>query len=152
MKFKAGTYYIGDPCYVIQDNDENWDQFLQNYYNHQAEFKGFPVFVEETYFGDGSYVDNVNGIQHFVDSGLLSVMPIELVQQEGDKSDEELILTNEHSDTRGYSVITFEEDFDATMCKGVLVVGHIVIDTSYEDWDGEDDWGDFDYEQLNEDN
>jgi hypothetical protein len=151
MKFKAGTYYIGDPCYVIQDKDENWDQFLKNYYNHKSEFKGFSILVDETAYGDGSYRDNVNGVQHLVDSGLLSVMPIELIKQETKKSDEELLLTNEHSDTRGYSVITFEEDFDATMYMGVLVVGHIVIDTAGgEDeeetgWE-EDDWGDFDYE------
>ena len=56
MKMPAGTYYIGDPCYIFE---KSWDKVLNetNYLQNDTLF-GKPVCIDSTAYGDGLYTDN----------------------------------------------------------------------------------------------
>jgi|MudIll2142460700_1097286.scaffolds.fasta_scaffold124243_2 hypothetical protein len=91
--FPAGSYFIGDPCYLIEDED--WDKIgdATNWFG--AEFfpstppppkdwddglyhwNGKPCFASHTKYGDGCY-HNASGTHEFwVDSGLIGVTPFD---------------------------------------------------------------------------
>ncbi len=120
MKFKAGTYYVGDVCYVVQDKD--WDGLLEksNYFNCQStgewngEYNGHPMFVASTAYGDGCYQDN-QGRDYLVDAGLIGIMPVEA------------ITTNPEG--RGGQIIKFEEEFDVKWDEGEFTFGDVIIET-----------------------
>jgi hypothetical protein len=85
----AGTYYIGDPCYVIEDH---WDAFLEALNAAEGKdgylrgvvftFAGRQVFVSATNTGDGVYRDN-EGVNYPVDAGMLAAIPVELTGTRG---------------------------------------------------------------------
>ena len=81
----AGDYWLGDPCYVIKDED--WIPWLEecdfttetnlvgNIPGTEHEAVGFA-----TSFGDGVYPYSVNGEQVFelgVDAGMIGFVPVE---------------------------------------------------------------------------
>ena len=39
MKFEAGTYWIGDPCYAVKDENEvlKWDCVIREFPSHNAD-------------------------------------------------------------------------------------------------------------------
>lgn len=81
----AGTYYIGDPCYVVADGDD-WAAFCTAYDKASPDatesavitFKGRQCFVSSTNTGDGCYRDNY-GDEYPVDAGMLAAVPADLV-------------------------------------------------------------------------
>lgn len=82
----AGTYYIGDPCYVFPNkgpDSEKWDELLEqcDYFTNTCygEIPNIKVWTKHTPFGDGSYGSNYENKQFFVDSGLIGIVPIETV-------------------------------------------------------------------------
>lgn len=75
----AGTYYIGDPCYVFA---ESWDSVLEEtdfFRKENQTINGVPVFGASTAFGDGSYPGS-NRFYYPVDAGLLGAIPVELME------------------------------------------------------------------------
>lgn len=75
MKYKlpAGTYYIGDPCYVIPDKE--WQEVcLKNTGYVQFAHNGEQMFMASTAHGDGEYEDNKGNIYR-VNSGTLGAVP-----------------------------------------------------------------------------
>jgi hypothetical protein len=81
----AGRYYIGDLCYVIDDN-EVWSEvcsFMFQYNretkqeeNHEGQFTlkdGRTLVIYGTRYGDGTYSSNV-GTSHSVDAGVIGAM------------------------------------------------------------------------------
>lgn len=94
----SGKVFIVDPCYVICD----WQQFCQDSLDALDKHEGIKVespygtfFVSSTAYGDGSY-PVYKGAERVgeagVDSGLLSVIPMDvfekIVQQDGKELNE----------------------------------------------------------------
>jgi len=128
VNFKAGKYYVGDLCYVI--NNENWEilgkktNWFQD--DEQFEFKEKTVFFARTAHGDGRFYDR-NDYEYSVDAGLIGVIPFDII----DKNEE----------GRGGQVIEFANDFIVYEEDGKFHIGSIMIDTSEdEDEDDEDDY------------
>jgi len=81
----AGDYWLGDPCYVIKDED--WMPWLEECgYETETNLVGeIPGTEHEavgfaTSFGDGVYPYLVNGEQEFelgVDAGMIGFVPVE---------------------------------------------------------------------------
>ena len=130
MKFKAGKYYIGDPCYVVPD--EEWDGILEHtqFFGCNGvgawggEWKGFRMFSGSTAFGDGCYTDN-QGRVYGVDAGMIGIVPFEYLDKNGVSGN-------------GGQVIEFEHDFDVNLIEGVFYFGNIVIDTLGSEEDDDD--------------
>lgn len=83
----AGEYYIGDPCYVIADQD--WMTYLDTWPAHPnphigwvdgaARYKNMTCFQAGTAYGDGEYKDN-KGRKYGVDAGMLGIVPLALCE------------------------------------------------------------------------
>jgi len=74
---ESDTYYFGDPCYVIPDDD--WDDFC-NVINDTdyGEFKGYRVAIRGT-GGDGGWDGYYEGsVEICVDAGIVAIVPIEV--------------------------------------------------------------------------
>jgi hypothetical protein len=112
-----GTYYIGDPCYVIED----WDKALKvsDYFEkdglHLLDDKFFIGF--STKFGDGTYTDT-DGIPYHVDSGLIGAVAINLCKD----------LDSISIDSLG-TIHTFDEPTECYEDNGLIAFGCLEIDT-----------------------
>ena len=84
INLPSGDYYIGDPCYVLSNEDYK-EMLTQAYGNkfeketHFATIRGHKLFVSGTSYGDGIFDDDM-GNAYMVDSGQLSCVPMELVE------------------------------------------------------------------------
>jgi len=134
--FKAGTYYVGDLCYIFDGSD--WDALLEKnkFFEIPAvDFKENKVGGFMTANGDGEYTSNIGGHTFPVDSGTIGICPIELV-------DVEEVVKKKFG-----AIITFHKDFEIsyeTEEKGQMKFGHITIDTieieeEEEEWYNEDE-------------
>ena len=80
IESKVGKFYIGDPCYVLDDNIyfDIWDKKF-NFEDGRVDCNdGLSFLVHGTAYGDGEYYDE-NGNVYGVDSGTIAIIPIELV-------------------------------------------------------------------------
>ena len=119
---KAGTYYIGDLCYVMHDR---WDEFcsltcsgnrvLDGEFN-LADGTRFATFT--TMYGDGTYKDEL-GNEYPVDAGLIGCVRVE------DIAPEEL------ANIVNGRVVEFVRDFTTFSSGGVISIGTVSIDTDY---------------------
>jgi hypothetical protein len=154
----AGTYYITDPCYLI-DNDK-WSDFLDKVMYPNGAYKrdnndeyvinnymGVTACIFNTAYGDGSYqlkinssdnifssINNYNNKEIGVDSGLIGLIRV------SDYWKEDLYLFK-----NGMMQITFKNDIECYISDGVMHFGDIIIDTKCDDEDNEED-NDFDDE------
>ncbi len=120
MEFKAGKYYVGDVSYVLSGRD--YDLILEegNFFNlktsHQwnGKYRGYPIFVGSTSYGDGVYDDNYDR-QYFVDAGIIGIVPVEALVS---KSNIEL-----------GNLIEFKNDFTVSYDNGIFRFGDVVVDT-----------------------
>jgi hypothetical protein len=118
--FDAGTFWIGDLCYVMSDEwDEVCDLTIQNNkcvggVYQLANGRKFGMWY--TAYGDGVYFDN-NGNEYPVDSGSIGIILVEDISETGR---EEINLGN---------VFKFETSFDTTCADGVFIFDNIHIDT-----------------------
>ncbi len=74
-----GRYYVGDPCYVI-DDDEVWSEVCDFMFsgkgNNEGQFTlkdGRTLVIYGTRYGDGTYESNL-GTRHSVDAGVIGAM------------------------------------------------------------------------------
>jgi len=81
--FEAGTYYLGDLCYVLTKTQ--WDELMGQVIDggwgcRDGEFTvdGKKVFLGTTYIGDGTYLDEIGNV-YCVDSGTIGICPAELM-------------------------------------------------------------------------
>lgn len=149
FKFPAGTYYIGDPCYMIDDDDwqeigdkTGWfgagnEPFIN--YNGLFELKGRTCFAEGTHWGDGVYSDN-KGNQYGVDAGLIGLVPLDVC-----KSDDLPRMLEELG-----AVHEFKTPFEVYQKDGYFHFGDVIVNTVGEPSDGylddpEDDEDDSDF-------
>jgi hypothetical protein len=80
----AGRYYIGDPCYVI--DNAKWDEFLEPFWNEKPrggifDFDGFQCATFYTKHGDGVYQLEPGGDSLPVDAGCIGCIPLSLAVQ-----------------------------------------------------------------------
>lgn len=137
MTMPAGKYYVGDLCYVMH---KEWDEFcditIEGNQCLDGEFnlkdgRRFATFG--TKWGDGLYKDQF-GKEYSVDAGLIGCIRIE-----------DIDLENEDNYTNGGQVIEFTRDFVVRGGRnelgrdwdGVIEIGHLVIETDPE-YDTED--------------
>jgi hypothetical protein len=75
-----GQYYLGDPCYVLDDETYRSHWGRQRGYAQGCYIVNGGLFaVGSTYQGDGRY-EGSNGAQYGVDSGCLALVSMSLVQ------------------------------------------------------------------------
>lgn len=130
---KAGTYYIGDLCYVMHPE---WDEFCSLTTNGHNVLDGefnlkdgrrFATFT--TKWGDGTYKDE-QGHAYGVDAGLIGCINV---------ND---ITPSELENLKDGRVIEFVQDFSTFSAGGVIRFGSVVIDTDFEDIDEEEEYDD----------
>lgn len=104
----AGDYYIGDPCYAIDEN--LWQQFCDMILDDDIlkngciiEFQGHKCFVCATNWGDGAYYDQL-GREFGVDAGILGAIP-------------KVLCVRERWQELGHTFVT-TEDFSVGADKG----------------------------------
>lgn len=143
IRFEPGTYYIGDPCYVIKDDD--WMAYLESYgegwgQGQATTFQGHKVWHNGTNFGDGCYPGS-DGHSYAVDAGIIGIIPEALIFNKYD-----------HIAELG-RIVKFDKPFfvwsdnDSTFHFGDIV---IVTDGSYDPPKEEDD-DDEEWEEEDED-
>lgn len=155
--FAPGTYYIGDPCYVIP-NDE-WMEYLDTYPKYPppdpgygwidgiaVNYKGHKCWHSGTAYGDGSYHDN-EGCEYGVDAGIIGIIPLAVC----DPKQVEDIETNGLG-----RIVKFPNRFKVYVeADCTFHFGHLSIVTDgsdyEEDEEEEDPWEDEDDEDLLDD-
>lgn len=122
MTLPAGTYWIGDLCYIL---DDLWDEICNMYSKHESETGTFGgeftlsdgrrFAMYGTRFGDGTYNDQ-SGHDYGVDSGTLGCFPVS---------------ADDPVNSLG-RLVNFRNDFDTGYTDrdcSVIKFGHIQIDT-----------------------
>jgi hypothetical protein len=127
---KAGKYYIGDLCYVMHPE---WDEFCSLTINGHNVLDGefnlkdgrrFATFT--TKWGDGTYKDE-QGRSYGVDAGLIGCIAVD------DITPSELEnLTDGH-------VVEFVQDFSTFSAGGIIRIGSVCIDTDFAEEEEEDE-------------
>jgi hypothetical protein len=78
VRVPAGRYYLGDPCHVI-DSQDDWMELLEtcNFFQGSpiGTLKGHQVLAFGTAYGDGSYDDKYTGKIVGVDAGIIGLVP-----------------------------------------------------------------------------
>ena len=130
MSMPAGKYYIGDLCYVMHPE---WNEFCnitcEGHTVKDGEFaladgRRFASYC--TMYGDGRYPAS-NGANLGVDAGLIGCILV---------SD---ICESELKSLRFGTVVDFTAPFETSEHEGKIRFGHIVVDTN-PDMDGDDDY------------
>ena len=132
MTMPAGKYYIGDLCYVMHDE---WDECCDLMF--QSDEQGFPKAVEGemvlkdgrrfasfgTAYGDGTYRSNINTF-HCVDSGSIGCIRVEDIR--------DTTYDFARIEELG-AIVEFDQPFEVSEDQGLLVFGHVEIETADED-------------------
>lgn len=142
VTLKAGTYWIGDLCYVMHDV---WDEVCARVIQGDAVLEGkfgiadgreFVMF--NTMYGDGVYNDhNLN--DYPVDSGNIGAILLSDIRE-----------SSENQPNGCGQVHTFDTDFTCDTDSGTLRFGHVYIYTNDTDED-EDDYYEDEYDDEYED-
>ena len=132
MTMPAGTYYVGDLCYVLCE-DRDWSSVCESMFSSEygnptpGEYTlpdGRRYAIQGTAHGDGSYMDTINGGGYPVDSGTIGC-----------------ILVSDLTDTDhpsfwidGGNIIEFDAPFNVYASNGVIHFGNkVAIDTDPTD-------------------
>lgn len=116
---KAGTYYVGDPCYVLSDKD--WQKILGD--DGFSQLKGHEIFFAGTNSGDGTYLDNL-GNEYGVDTGCIGILPVEVCLKGRLKDITKRNLGQVH---------VFDSEFEVYVSGGNFTFGDIEIITDGSD-------------------
>jgi len=135
MTMPAGKYYIGDLCYVMHPE---WDEFCAITINgHQclegeftlADGRCFATF--STAYGDGTYSSNI-GTEHSVDAGLIGCILVSDIRDTTYDQDRIQELG---------AIVEFDQPFEVSADQGLIVFGHVKIETAGAyDWDEEEEY------------
>ena len=126
MTMPAGKYYVGDLCYVMDNNE--WHQVcartIQGNKIVNGEFelpdrRRFAIY--STAYGDGEYYDQY-GHTYSVDAGSIGCVLMSDIR--ANKYDNLLDLG---------AILEFTEPFETGSQGGQLEFGHVLIDTDDED-------------------
>lgn len=114
MTMKAGTYYIGDLCYVMH---KEWDEVCNNLEDGEHTLAdGRTYAIYGTAHGDGCYDSAKGSID--VDSGTIGCILVDDIR-EGLPSD-------------GFAIVTFKQPFETGVEKGLIYFDHVEIETDPE--------------------
>ncbi len=131
MTMPAGTYYVGDLCYVLQEEGSDiWGQLCKasNFEDGEVQLEsGVRAAVYGTKYGDGSFFDK-EGHEFAVDSGTLGCVLLEQTESEAVKK---CLAANI------CRVVEFEEAFETSEEGGIVKLGRVWIDTGSEPDDNE---------------
>jgi hypothetical protein len=135
----AGTYYIGDLCYVM---DNEWDDVCSKIIVDNTVVEGEFVLDDGRIFanfstahGDGVYSDNQDK-NYAVDSGSIGCIKIDDIRN-----------PNNEDIKRLGNIVTFDAPFNCHSNGKVITFGHkIAIDT-----DPPDDYDDYDPDSVYDD-
>lgn len=143
MKLTKGKYWVGDPCYVIEDWDKIYKKYLKNDDTWQIYKDGLGVWFNTTY-GDGCYplCRNYTLIGKLgVDCGMLAFIPLDVVANDPKGS--------KHLITPGFKtvgrVIELEEDYEVEFNgpnEGNVTCGPFSIETDDIEEDDDVDFSD----------
>lgn len=125
--FSAGTYYIGDLCYVLYE--KQWleiceaisligeEEFKKQAWVIMVENK-MPIGIAQTLFGDGSYVVEYDNQQKTipVDSGTIGCIRLDCVK--------DIVQAKECG-----AIVEFKESFDISYEDGIIRFGDVWINT-----------------------
>ena len=125
ITFQPGRYYIGDPSYVIND-EEDWEEIsaqtgcfgnepFSAYDENLFLLKGKECWADTTLYGDGTYFDN-EGSEYWVDAGILGIIPSDAIEDSPDFRS-------------GYGFVDFSEPFEVWNDDGVFHFGNMSIST-----------------------
>ena len=124
-----GKYYLGDPCYLIEDG-RLWARWLESCYSDMSANTYDPfryglcrelpdtdkkIYAFSTMAGDGRYSDQ-HGNQYSVDSGIIALVPYDLFSEE--------------KYTPLVNLIEFTDEALCASRDGILAFGPYVIDTA----------------------
>lgn len=125
MSFKPGLYYVGDLCYVF--NNEDWDKVCELTIDGNkmlsGEFNlpdGRRFAMYNTKYGDGVYNDQF-GNQFYVDSGTIGCVLV----KDTTKRDYE-------SMRRLGTIVEIKDIFHTSEDNGCIFISNITIDTTEE--------------------
>ena len=131
----AGKYYVGDLCYVMTDDE--WDEFCyltivsNECVDGEFQFKDGRRFATYgTKWGDGEYGDQY-GNRYSVDAGLIGCIRVEDIR------------ANKYEDieTLG-AIVEFDKPFEVEADQGLLIFGHVEIETAGDDDEYDDEESD----------
>lgn len=124
MTMPAGRYYIGDLCYVMHPE---WDEFcaltIKGHQCLEGEFalkdgRRFATF--STAYGDGTYRSNI-GTEHCVDSGSIGCIRVEDICD----------TTYDQARIQELgAIVEFDQPFEVSSDQGLLMFGHVQIETA----------------------
>ena len=128
---KAGTYYLGDLCYVLHDEwDEVCSIIIDDNRCLDGEFTlkdGRRFAIYGTAYGDGTYKDQ-SGNEYGVDSGSIGCILLS-----------DIDLDSEGNFLTGGNIVPFGNDFYTGEQDGKIMFGSLSIDTDPEEDDEEED-------------
>jgi hypothetical protein len=120
---EAGKYYVGDLCYVF--DDEDWQDVCELIIKGndclEGEFnlpdgRRFAIF--NTSYGDGEYEDQ-NGHKYCVDAGSIGCTLVDNITSERYPDFNDL-----------GRIVEFKEKFEVSEDQGLIKIGHIRIETN----------------------
>lgn len=121
MTMPAGIYYVGDLCYVM--NNE-WNEVCKITFTDEdilsGEFAlsdGRKFAIYSTAYGDGCYMDQY-GKEYSVDSGSIGCIKIADITED---------------DIREGQIVEFSDPFQTSCVEGLIRIGDIRIDTTEND-------------------
>jgi len=118
---KAGTYYVGDLCYVLHDEwDEVCELIIKDGVCLDGEFTlkdGRRFAIYSTANGDGTYLDQ-SGNEYGVDAGSIGCILLS-----------DINLESEGNFLTGGNIVPFENDFHTDEEDGRIMFGSLIIDT-----------------------
>ena len=132
MTMPAGRYYIGDLCYVMHPE---WDEFcaltIKGHQCLEGEFTladGRRFATLSTGYGDGTYRSNI-GTDHSVDSGSIGCILVSDIRDN----------TYDNIEDLG-AIVEFDQPFEVSEDSGLLKFGHVMIETAggYDEDEEED--------------
>lgn len=137
FRLPAGTYWIGDPCYIFNNHDDAWMRLLDScaYFDlplgRVVDRTGAPhsILASSTRYGDGTYSDDAGEYQFGVDSGLIGITTLDTAHA----------FAGPTSCLSHGCIVTFDAAFTVEFDgEGDMHFGHIHVATGDEE-DGLDD-------------
>lgn len=126
-----GVYVIGDPCYMMPDDDhKTWNKLMDSsdsLENNPAQAGNFQVIALDTAYGDGILIDD-SGMSYPVDSGTIGIALLS-----------DVVDLCGHDKSFGCHIHEFKKEFLVREMDGVLYFGNVIIDTNGNDYGYDDD-------------
>ena len=131
MSMLAGTYYIGDLCYVMHEEwGEVCDLIIKDRHVLDGEFNladGRRFAIYSTTWGDGLYRDG-EGREYPVDAGSIGCILVDHIRPHKD------------NDTSLGNIVSFDKPFGTFSDDGKIMFGRVCIDTKNDTEDEVGDW------------